>query len=81
LSAGAKLVEMPLEPDGSGVLEAFDKAQELVASGRVSMIAITIIERDGCPHFIRSKVHNRCALVGALARQQHRLMAQFEEEG
>jgi hypothetical protein len=76
----AKLIDLPLEPDGNGVIEALDKARALADTGTISMVAITIIDREGCTQFIRSEVRNRSSLIGALARQQYRLMQQADED-
>jgi hypothetical protein len=70
---------IPIEPDGSGVLEVLKDAQALADKGDISMIAVTIVDREGSTHMMRSKVHFRAALVGALAMQQFRLIRQGEE--
>ena len=80
MSERPKLVDLPLEPDGSGVMEALNDALEMAQGGSVSMVAVTIIERDGCATFIRSKVHNRSSLIGAMQRHQFRLLQESEDE-
>jgi hypothetical protein len=74
----AEIHEIQLEPANAGVVECIGEALGLAATGQVSTIAIIIIQRDGCPRFSHSAIHNYSMMVGAIARLQHDIIIEGE---
>lgn len=71
--------EISLEPANAGVIECLEGALKLAHEGKLSMVAIASVERDGHPHNWHSEMHNRSLMIGAVTRMQHDLLHEADE--
>lgn len=75
----AEIRSIPLEPDNEGVLQCLEAVMSLAQAGKISMLAITVIEKDGAPYFYRSKVHNYSMMIGAVGRHWYRIQRDADQ--
>jgi hypothetical protein len=64
--------EPPISPDVIGHLKM---VCDWVQNDEVSAVGIAVVHRDGATSTCWSKPPNKAALIGAVARLQHRLLA------
>jgi hypothetical protein len=76
----ATLHELQLEPANQGVIQALEGALKQAREGQLSMVCITAVERDGCPRYWTSQVHNRSLMIGGMVRHVYRLLHEAETE-
>jgi hypothetical protein len=74
----AEIREIQLEPANAGVVECIGEALGLAVAGELSTVAIIMIQRDGCPRFMHSAIHNYSMMIGAIARLQHDIIVEGE---
>lgn len=71
--------EIPLEPANAEVIECLELALEAAKLRGISMLALTIIERDGHPRFVKSQVHNWSLMIGAMSRHLWRISSEADD--
>lgn len=69
-----KLHVLTAEPLGDGIIKLLEESLQQAREGKISSVAIAMVDRDGCSESAWSYVPSYGLLIGAVARLQHRLI-------
>lgn len=75
-----KLRVIDAEPMGEGIIERLEWALEMAKDGKLSSVAIAVVERDGSPDWRWSDAPNVSLLIGSIERMKHRILIAQDDE-
>lgn len=75
----ADLVALDPEPVSQRLVQTIEEAVELASAGELSSVAIAYVLRDGSVGCMWSDLPSRAAMMGSIARLNHKLNLEADE--
>jgi len=76
----ADLHAIDAEPQAADIIETLERALKMAKEGELSSVAVVYVYRDGATGFRRSDLPSYPAMMGAVARFQHKLNLDLDAE-